>query len=229
MQGATFVLFGAAEVYVLVLSEVDLSVGFVGGVAAFIIAELIAGPVSFPWWVGVLAGCGAGAAIGVLQGTLVSRLHLPSFVVTLGALLFWEGVMIELANADPAATGGVMRIDSSSPVFKLVNSNMSVALSWIVLAAVIALFAFASIRRVNRGRAQGLSEPPLSVILFRIALAALGGFLVVLVCKQQPRGAHSAQGRAVGGALRRAGDIRLVVADGEDQARPLFLRDRRQP
>ena len=182
VQGATFVLFGAAEVYVLVLSEVDLSVGFVGGVAAFIIAELIAGPVSFPWWVGVLAGCGAGAAIGVLQGTLVSRLHLPSFVVTLGGLLFWEGVMIELANADPAATGGVMRIDSSSPVFKLVNSNMSVALSWIVLAAVIALFAFASIRHVNRGRAQGLSEPPLSVILFRIALAALGGFLVVLVC-----------------------------------------------
>jgi len=116
VQAAVFVLFAAAEVYVLVLSEVDLSVGFVGGVAAFTTAELIGTNVNAPWWLAILAGFAVGAAIGSLQGTLVARLKLPSFVVTLGGLLFWEGVKLELATNDKAAVGGVMSISSSSPV-----------------------------------------------------------------------------------------------------------------
>jgi D-xylose transport system permease protein len=182
VQAAVFILFAAAEVYVLVLSEVDLSVGFVGAVAAFTIAELIGTNVGAPWWLAILAGFGVGAVIGVLQGTLVARLRLPAFVVTLGGLLFWGGVMLELANTDKAAVGGVMSISPSSPVFKLVNSNMSVAAGWIGLAVVIALFAVASIRRDARARAQGLTVAPLSVTLFRIALAAIGGCVLVFVC-----------------------------------------------
>jgi len=69
-RAAVFVLFAAAEVYVLVLSEVDLSVGFVGGVAAFTTAELIGTNVNAPWWLAILAGFAVGAAIGSLQGTL---------------------------------------------------------------------------------------------------------------------------------------------------------------
>jgi len=182
VQAATFILFAAAEVYVLVLSEVDLSVGFAGAVVGFTIAELIAPPVDAAWWVAILAGFAVGAGIGTLQGTLVSRLHLPSFIVTLGGLLFWEGVMIELATIDKHAVGGVISIDPSSPVFKLVNSNMSVALGWIVLAVVIGFFAFTSISGAARRRSQGLSAPPLSVTLFTVALAAVVGFLLVLVC-----------------------------------------------
>jgi D-xylose transport system permease protein len=181
-QAAVFILFAAAEVYVLVLSEVDLSVGFVAAVAAFTIAELIGTNVNAPWWLAVLAGFGVGTVIGAVQGSLVSRLHLPAFVVTLGGLLFWEGVMLELATSDKAAVGGVMSISSSSPVFKLVNSSMSVAAGWIVLAVAIAAFAVASIRRDARARAQGLSVPPVSVMLFKIALAAIGGAVLVFVC-----------------------------------------------
>jgi D-xylose transport system permease protein len=181
-QAAIFILFAAAEVYVLVLSEVDLSVGFVAAVAGFTIAALIGTNVNAPWWLAILAGFSVGLAIGALQGTLVSRLHLPAFVVTLGGLLFWEGVMLELATSDKAAVGGVLSISSSSPVFKLVNSNMSVAAGWILLAATVAVFALASIRRDARARAQGLSVAPASVMLFKIALAAIGGSVLVLVC-----------------------------------------------
>jgi len=85
-------------------------------VAAFTTAELIGTNVNAPWWLAILAGFAVGAAIGSLQGTLVARLKLPSFVVTLGGLLFWEGVMLELATNDKAAVGGVMSISSSSPV-----------------------------------------------------------------------------------------------------------------
>jgi len=184
VQAAVFVLLGAAEIYALVLSEIDLSTGYVAAVAGFVIAELIAPPVNLPWWLGILGGFGAAAAIGLLQGSLITRLHVPSFVVTLAGLLFWEGVMIELANVDKTAVGGVIGISSSSPVYKLVNSNMSPAAGWIVLVVVIGLFALVSITRAARRRSQGLSAPPLSITIATIVIAAIGGILLVFVCNR---------------------------------------------
>ena len=84
-------LLGAAEIFALILSEIDLSVGFVLAVGGFVIAELIASPVNFPWWLGIICGVGVTAAIGYLQGSLITRLHVPSFVVTLAGLLFLRG------------------------------------------------------------------------------------------------------------------------------------------
>ncbi|MBV9417603.1 MAG: ABC transporter permease, partial [Solirubrobacterales bacterium] len=125
VQAATFILFAAAEIYALLLSEIDLSVGAVAGVGAFVIAELIAPPVNLVWWLGIAGGLFICAAIGVLQGTLITRLHLPSFVVTLGGLLGFTGVIIELAQIDKTAVGGVISISTTSPVYNLVNANMS--------------------------------------------------------------------------------------------------------
>lgn len=182
VQSAAYILFGAAEIFVLVLSEIDLSVGYVAGVVGFTIAELIASPVNFPWWLGILGGLIVATIIGAIQGTLITRLHLPSFIVTLGGLLAFEGVMIELANVDKTAVGGVIPIDSNSVVFKLVNSNMSPALGWIVL--IVALVVFAAMRLVGaaRRRSQGLSVPPLSVTILGVVVTAIGGVVLVVVC-----------------------------------------------
>ncbi|MDQ6730550.1 MAG: hypothetical protein M3022_09645, partial [Actinomycetota bacterium] len=54
-QAAEYILFGVAEIYALLLSEIDLSVGYTAAVGAFIIAELIAPPVNLPWWIAILA------------------------------------------------------------------------------------------------------------------------------------------------------------------------------
>jgi D-xylose transport system permease protein len=182
VQSAVFILFGAAEIFVLVLSEIDLSVGYVAGVAGFTIAELIATPVNFPWWLGIIGGLIVATAIGALQGTLITRLHLPSFIVTLGGLLAFQGVMIELANVDKTAVGGVMTIDSGSPVYNLVSSNMSPALSWIVLIAGLVLFAAVTLTTAARRRSRGLSTPPLSVTILGIAVTAIGGIALVVIC-----------------------------------------------
>lgn len=182
VQAAVFILFGAAEIFALVLSEIDLSIGYVAGVGAFTVAELIAAPVDFPWWLGVLCGFVVAATIGVLQGTLITRLRLPSFVVTLGGLLLWEGVMLELATIDKAAVGGVMSISPTSPVYELVNANMSQALGWIVLVAAVAVFAALTLTRTARRRAKGLSAPPLSITLLTIAVTAIAGVVLVYVC-----------------------------------------------
>jgi D-xylose transport system permease protein len=182
VQAAEYILFGVAEIYALLLSEIDLSVGYTAAVGAFIIAELIAAPVNLPWWIAILAGLLATGAFGALQGTLITRLGLPSFVVTLGGLLFMNGVMLELANVDKSAVGGVIPIDPNSPVAKLVNSNMSPTLSWIVLIAGLAVFAAVSLSRAARRRSQGLSAPPVGITLLTIAVTALGGIVVVVVC-----------------------------------------------
>jgi D-xylose transport system permease protein len=181
-QSAIYILLGAAEIFALILSEIDLSVGFVLAVGGFVIAELIASPVSLPWWLGIIGGLGATAIIGFLQGSLITRLHVPSFVVTLAGLLIWEGVMIELAVVDKHAVGGVISVDPGSPVFHLVNSNMSPALGWIALVVLLALFAAVSLGRAARRRAQGLSAPPLSITLVTIGVTAVAGILLVYVC-----------------------------------------------
>jgi len=181
-QAAVYVLLGAAEIFALILSEIDLSVGWVLAVGGFAIAELAAPPVSLPWWIAILGGVGATAVIGYLQGSLITRLHVPSFVVTLAGLLFFEGVAIELATIDKSAVGGVMSVSTASPIFKLVNSSLSPALSWIVLVVVLAIFAALTLSRAARRRAQGLTAPPLGITLATIAVTAIGGIVLVYIC-----------------------------------------------
>jgi D-xylose transport system permease protein len=190
VQAAEYILFGVAELFALLLSEIDLSVGYTAAVGAFIIAELIASPVNLPWWLAIIAGLAATGAFGAIQGMLITRLGLPSFVVTLGGLLFMNGVMLELANVDASAVGGVIPIDSGSPIYKLSQSQMSPTLSWIVLVVALAGFAAVSVSRTARRRAQGLSAPPMSITILRIVVTAIGGIAVVVICNLN-RGALS--------------------------------------
>jgi D-xylose transport system permease protein len=183
-QASIYVLLGAAEMFALVLSEVDLSIGYVLGVGGLVIAELIGSPVNLPWWLGILGGVAATAVIGYLQGSVITRLHVPSFVVTLAGLLIWEGVMIQLANTDKSAVGGVMSVSPTSPVYHLVNNNMSTTLGWIVLVVLLAAFAAAALLRAARRRAQGLSAPPVSITLLTVGLTAVGGILLVFICNR---------------------------------------------
>jgi D-xylose transport system permease protein len=103
-------------------------------------------------------------------------------VVTLGGLLGFEGVMLELASIDKTAVGGVLPLDTNSPVYKLVASNMSVTLSWIALVVALGVFAALTLSRARQRRAQGLSAPPLSITLVTIGITAIGGIVLLLVC-----------------------------------------------
>src|SRR5581483_5138660 len=93
-QSATFIMLGMAEVFVLLLGEIDLSLGYAGATAAAITTILAADPINLGWPLAILAGLAAGAGIGLIQGELITRLRLPSFVVTLAGFLFWQGFLI---------------------------------------------------------------------------------------------------------------------------------------
>ncbi len=181
VQAAVFVLLGLAEIFVLLLSEIDLSAGYVAGVGGFVIAELITTPYSWPTWAGILAGFAVTAAIGLFQGTLITRLRIPSFIVTLAGLLGWQGVMIWLADRDKTAVGGVVTINSNNLVGKLVDANLSVTAGWITLIVVIAIFAVVSLARAGRRRARGLSVPPISITILTIVVTAAAGVALVAI------------------------------------------------
>jgi D-xylose transport system permease protein len=181
VQASFFILLGLAEMFALLLSEIDLSVGFEAGVGAAIIAALISPPYSWPWWAGVIVGLLATTAIGALQGILITRLHLPSFVVTLAGLLGLSGVLIYVFDIDSGSTGGVLSINNKV-VYNLVNGNMSPATGWIVLVVLVALFAVVSIAGAARRRARGLSAPPLSISILTVVVSAVIGAALVIVC-----------------------------------------------
>ncbi|MDE3130632.1 MAG: ABC transporter permease, partial [Acidobacteriota bacterium] len=182
VEAAIYVVLGAAETFVLLLSEIDLGLGYGMGVGGFVIAELIAPPVNFPWWLGIIGGVVVMGFLGLIQGSLITQLGLPSFIVTLGGQLAFLGIMLELANIDKTAVGGVIQVDPSSPVYKLVNSQMSPTLGWIVMVACVALFAGITLNRSRSRRARGLHTPPIGVTLLTIAIVAIAGVVLMYIC-----------------------------------------------
>jgi D-xylose transport system permease protein len=183
VQSASIILLGLAELYALILSEIDLSVGFVGAVGATIALALMGSPQNWPWWAAVIVGLATCAVIGLFQGTLITRLRLPSFVVTLAGLLGWQGVMIGIFDTDKGAVGGVITI-SNNVINDLVSGTMTLLAGWVLLIVFVAIFAGVSIYRTARRRSQGLSAPPMSITLVTIGLVAAAGFVLVWICNQ---------------------------------------------
>jgi len=87
IQGAVYMLLAMGEVFALLLGEIDLSIGFVSGIGGIVTAELVKESYGWPWWAAILVALVVCALIGALQGTIITRLGLPSFVVTLAGLL----------------------------------------------------------------------------------------------------------------------------------------------
>jgi len=174
-----YMVLAIAETVVLLLAEIDLSVGavaLIGGVIAFKVVQ------SWPWWVAILAGLVGCGVFGALQGTLTARLKIPSFVVTLAGFLLASGIVIVvLGGADGSVSLNTAQFDQAV-IYDLVQGTLTPVAGWVLLAVVVGVFGTVSWLRAARRRRQGLVAPPVSVTLARIAMMALVGVAVVAVC-----------------------------------------------
>jgi D-xylose transport system permease protein len=176
IQGSVFMLLAMGQVFVLLLGEIDLSIGYVGGVGGVIMAELVRESVGWPWWAAIAVGLFTCAGIGVLQGTIITRVGLPSFVVTLAGQLAWLGVMLMILGS-----GGVVPIND--PVINnIASGNLSPAASWIVMLLITGAFSAYTWLRDSRRRRSGLVAPPASVSAVKIAAVFAAGVAVVGLC-----------------------------------------------
>src|SRR5262249_53739360 len=236
MAGLTMLAFGV--VFVLLLGEIDLSIGYLSGIAALAVAEfqLPGSGHAYPGVVAILIAIGICAGIGAAQGSVVAYVGVPSFVVTLAGLLIWQGVILQVLEVK-----GVIVIQDNL-INDLANYYFSPRAGWLIAAIVTGLYVLGTLGGLIGKRRAGvrLQSPWLLLAkMVGVAVACFGpvaisnhatvpsglplaGVLVVIflialtfLAKRPPFGRHV---YAVGGsaeAARRAGlnvaRIRIIV------------------
>jgi D-xylose transport system permease protein len=180
-----YMVLAIAETAVLLLAEVDLSVGavaLIGGVIAF---KLVQQPGSdWPWWAALLAAFAACGVFGALQGALTALLRIPSFVVTLAGFLLFSGILIILIGGADASVNLDTSQTNQRIIYDMVQGLISPVASWIILAVAVVAYGTAVWLRMDARRRKGLVAPPRSVTAIRIALVAIIGVAVVVICNQ---------------------------------------------
>ena len=183
-QSAVFMVLAMAETFALLLGEIDLSVGFVGACGAVIAVQLVQpATTKWPWWAAILAGLAFCAAVGAIQGTIITRLGIPSFIVTLAGFLIFNGVMLILLLLGPFS--GYPNLNIQDPnvqvLFNLMAGTIDPTVSWIAMAIIVlglgAFLWFGDRRR----RRSGLVAPPVGLTVLKIALIAAAGVVVVAI------------------------------------------------
>jgi D-xylose transport system permease protein len=183
-QSAVFMVLAMAETFALLLGEIDLSVGFVGACGAVIAVQLVQPATTrWPWWAAILAGLAFCAAVGAVQGTIIARLGIPSFIVTLAGFLIFNGVMLILLLLGPFS--GYPNLNIQDPnvqvLFNLMAGTIDPTVSWIAMAImVLGLGAFLWFGDQRRRRS-GLVAPPVGLTVLKIALIAAAGIVVVAI------------------------------------------------
>lgn len=158
-------LIAVGIVLVLLIGEIDLSVGAVSGFAAAVMAVV---NVKHGWPVvpAIAAGVITGALIGVVQGLIFTRFTIPSFVVTLAGSLVWQGALLKVLGD----TGTVNL--SNSGITDLANTFYGDTTGWIFAAIAIAVYAFFTLGGYRKRVTAGVTTEPVALIFVRIAVMA---------------------------------------------------------
>ena len=184
-QSAVVMVLAMGEGFALVLGEIDLSVGFVGACGAAITVQLVQ-PVTtrWPWWAAIVAGIAFCAAFGAIQGTLITRLRLPSFIVTLGGYLIANGLFLIILNFGPFS--GFPLLAGSDPnlqaIYSIMAGNIDPITSWILAAVGVVLLGGFMWWSDRRRRTSGLVAPPASLTYIKVGLVAVVALVVVAIC-----------------------------------------------
>ena len=172
VQMAAVTTIAIGVVFVLLLGEIDLSIGYVSGIAGVVVAKL-----QFPdgsWEttgiVAIIVAVIVTALIGLFQGSFVAIIGVPSFVVTLAGLLFWQGVILYSIGDQ-----GVIVIDDSL-VNNVSNYFFSDTAGYLIAAIAIALFALSNLAGVVSRRRHEIYTDNLIIVALKLI-----GFSAVVI------------------------------------------------
>jgi len=184
-QSAVFMVLAMGEIFILLLGEIDLSIGYTAGVGGVVAVQLVEpATTKWPWWGAILAALLVCAIIGVLQGTLITRLRLSSLIVTLAGSLILNGVMLIALGLGPFS--GSPSLQGANPnvrtLYKLMWGTIDPVLSWIGMVVVVIVIGSILWWSDSRRRRSGLVAPPASLTVLKIALIAVVGIVVVAIC-----------------------------------------------
>ncbi|MEU3143108.1 MULTISPECIES: sugar ABC transporter permease [unclassified Streptomyces] len=177
MVGTGMIAVGV--VFVLLLGEIDLSVGSVSGVAgaAFAVLNVSNGMNEV---LALVLAILTGTVAGIIHGFFFARIGVPAFAVTLAGLLFWQGFMLQILGSN-----GTINLDSDGIVGKFTSYYFTdVAAAYgLAVVAVVAYFLAAFLGN-RRREAAGIPSRPLNDIIVRTVLLAVVAFVVAIVYNQ---------------------------------------------
>jgi D-xylose transport system permease protein len=174
LQIAAVATISIGVVLVLLLGEIDLSVGAVSGFAAGCMAVLTVKEGLDPV-LAIAAGLAVGALIGLFNGFFATVFGIPSFVVTLAGLIAWQGALL-LVLGD---TGTVPL--PPSIITDLTGTFFDPVVGWALAIVVVGVYAGSVIRARSRRTRAGLAVPPLVQALLAPALVAAGTVAAVVI------------------------------------------------
>ncbi|RJK96249.1 sugar ABC transporter permease [Vallicoccus soli] len=166
VQAVPITLLAMGLVFVLLLGEIDLSAGVVSGVCAAVLAQMLAVQ-GASWWVATLAALAAGALIGLVTGSLVALVGIPSFVVTLALFLGLQGATLRIIGE-----GGTVPV-RDEVVRGIANSTMPVAWGWGLAVAGSLVWGALSLLGWQRKHARGLARQPLPVVVAKVVVVSV--------------------------------------------------------
>ena len=177
-QAASVTVIAMGLVFVLLLGEIDLSAGYASGVCGAVLVILITNH-GYAWWLALLISIVVGALLGFVIGNLVSKLGIPSFVVTLASFLGFQGLLLLLAGE-----GGTIRIDNKN-ILAVQNNNLSPSLSWAFFLAVSVIYVLIGLARINSRRKAGLKSELKKLWVIKTASLLIIGALAVFVLNKE--------------------------------------------
>lgn len=189
-QAAPLIMLAAALVFVLLLGEIDLSAAVTYGVAmcAFVVLANPAGP-NLHWSIALLVAFAIGAGTGTLIGFFVASVGVPSFVVTLGLFLGYQGLELTLIGS-----GGAYPIQSDE-IRAIQNSNLPPWAGWAFLALALAIAAGLSIYDRRLRRQSGVPNQSVWVPVIKIGVVGiLGAVAVALLNTNRSLGPNPLEG-----------------------------------
>ncbi|MFJ1935244.1 sugar ABC transporter permease [Kitasatospora sp. NPDC088160] len=164
-------LIAVGVVFVLILGEIDLSLGSVAGASAAL-AAVLAVRQGVAEWLAVLAALAAATVMGLLHGLFFARVGVPAFVVTLAGMLTWSGlqeyVLGDLGTVNNRHGGLIATLDTTF------LGDGDIAYAWALAVLAPALYLLAHLRTARRRTAAGLTARPTADTVVRTgALAVL--------------------------------------------------------
>jgi len=171
-QASPVIVIAMGLVFVLLLGEIDLSAGYASGVCGAVLVLLVTNH-GFAWYTALPISIVCGAALGLLMGSLVSRVGIPSFVVTLSAFLAFQGILLLLAGE-----GGTIPI-ADKTILAVENSNLTPIQGWLMYLIISIAYVLSGLNRINSRRRAGLKAELLNLwILKTTSLLAITGAAV---------------------------------------------------
>ncbi len=187
ISGNAYVLILAiGMVMVIVIGQIDLSVGSVAGFVGMVVA-ITCTNYGWPWWLGLLTGLATGALIGAWHGFWLAKIGIPGFITTLAGMMIFRGLVIWISKSisvpvpDQFQVLGAGYLPEWGPAWTGMNNST-------LLLGILAggWFVASQLRHRSHALARGV-ESPLWVALVRIALIlAVVGYVTWLFGSGRP-------------------------------------------